>query len=104
MTHRERVFAALRHQEPDKVPYDFSSTNVSGMAMQAYQRLISQLGLHDEQVIPWDLIQQLAKPSERVLQLLNTEFRGLLPVYYANIPLHRAVEATDFSTEAGTTH
>lgn len=87
MTQRNRVMTALAQQEPDKIPFDFSSTNVSGIAIQAYRRLVQEMNFQDEEIITWDMIQQLAKPSEQFLRKFKTEFRGLLPYYYANIPL-----------------
>jgi uroporphyrinogen decarboxylase len=36
MTPRERVLAALNHEEPDRVPIDFSGHRSSGIAAIAY--------------------------------------------------------------------
>jgi uroporphyrinogen decarboxylase len=45
VTARERVLAALRHEEPDRVPIDLGGTESSGMTAAAYQRLRAYLGL-----------------------------------------------------------
>jgi uroporphyrinogen decarboxylase len=45
MTGRERVLTALDHREPDRVPYDFGGTFVTGSHHIAYRRLRSHLGL-----------------------------------------------------------
>ena len=39
MNSRERVLAALNHQEPDRVPICFSGHRSSGIAAIAYARL-----------------------------------------------------------------
>ena len=39
LTSRERVLKALQHEEPDCVPFDLSSTPVTGIHQLAYRRL-----------------------------------------------------------------
>ncbi len=45
MTPRERVRAALNHQQPDRVPVDFGSTMVTGISVSVVSRLRRALGL-----------------------------------------------------------
>ena len=45
MTHRERVLAALRHEEPDRVPIDFGGTVDSTILAVPYAALRRHLGL-----------------------------------------------------------
>lgn len=45
MTSRERVRAALNHEQPDRVPVDFGSTMVSGISVSVISRLRKALGL-----------------------------------------------------------
>jgi len=45
MTNRQRLLAALRHQESDRVPIDLGSTESSGMTAVAYHNLKRHLGL-----------------------------------------------------------
>ncbi len=73
MTPRERVLAALDHTEPDRVPIDLGG-NQTGIHKFAYRRLIDHLGL-DEQVVLMDAVQQLARPSEAVLERLRVDTR-----------------------------
>ena len=73
MTPRERVLAALDHREPDRVPIDLGG-NQTGIHKVAYRKLIEHLGLEEEMVI-MDLVQQLAKPSEAVLERLRVDTR-----------------------------
>jgi len=73
MTPRERVLAALSHQEPDRVPIDLGG-NQTGIHKFAYQAFIDHLGL-DEEIQIMDAVQQLARPSEAVLQRLRVDTR-----------------------------
>jgi uroporphyrinogen decarboxylase len=73
MTSRERVLAAINHREPDRVPIDLGG-NQTGIHKFAYQKLIDLLGLKEEIAI-MDLVQQLAKPSEAVLERLHVDTR-----------------------------
>ena len=45
MTHRERIKAALNHQEPDRVPVDFGSTMTTGIAASIVSRLRQEMCL-----------------------------------------------------------
>jgi len=73
MTSRERVLCALDHREPDRVPVDLGG-NQTGIHRVAYQNLIERLGLREEVEI-MDLVQQLARPSEAVLERLRVDTR-----------------------------
>jgi len=72
-TSRERTLAALDHREPDRVPIDLGG-NQTGIHKGAYRKLIDRLGL-DEEIVIMDLVQQLAQPSERVLERLHVDTR-----------------------------
>ena len=73
MIPRQRVLAALDHQEPDRVPIDLGG-NQTGIHKVAYQSLLRYLGIADELTI-MDAVQQLAKPCEAVLQRLHVDTR-----------------------------
>lgn len=45
MTSRERILAALNHEEPDRVPIDFGSHASSSIAILAYMKLKNALGI-----------------------------------------------------------
>jgi len=47
MTSRERVRAALNHEQPDRVPVDFGSTMVTGISASVVSQLRRSLGLGD---------------------------------------------------------
>ena len=73
MTSRQRVLAALNHQEPDRVPLDFSGHRSSGIAAMSYPKLRAALGLTPVTVRVYDPIQQLAIVDEDVLDLLGVD-------------------------------
>jgi uroporphyrinogen decarboxylase len=70
---RQRVLAALAHREPDRIPIDLGG-NQTGIHKFAYQALIDHLGL-DESIEIMDAVQQLARPSEAVLERLRVDTR-----------------------------
>ncbi len=73
LTSRQRLLTTLDHREPDRVPVDLGG-NQTGIHRIAYQNLIRHLGLVEDIVI-MDLAQQLARPSEAVLQRLRIDTR-----------------------------
>ena len=73
MTPRERVLAALRHQEPDRVPIDLDGTRASGISAIAYNRLRRHMGLPLGLAYLYDLGQQLVHPEPEVLQRLGVD-------------------------------
>jgi uroporphyrinogen decarboxylase len=79
MTSRERILTALRHQEPDRVPFDLSSTPVTGIHQVAYRRLRRALGLPEKEPVIWHLMQQLAWVDDDVHDAMQTDAKGLRP-------------------------
>ena len=73
LTSRERVLAALNHAAPDRVPLDLGG-NQTGIHRDAYRRLLAHLGL-DSGIEILDAVQQLARPSEAVLERLRIDTR-----------------------------
>lgn len=73
MTSRERVHAALNFHIPDRVPIDLGGYQ-TGIHKKAYLALLSYLG-KDEEIVMLDPVQQLVRPSEDILNLLNVDFR-----------------------------
>lgn len=76
MKSRERVLAALNHEEPDRVPIDLGSVGPTGIHVLAYERLLKVLGIQEE-IRLWDVVGQLAQPSEAVLDLVGADVRGI---------------------------
>jgi uroporphyrinogen decarboxylase len=75
LTPRERVLSALRHEEPDRVPIDLGGFQ-TGIHRLAYMQLLEHLGLEEEVAIR-DPVQQLAKPSDAVLERFRVDTRYL---------------------------
>lgn len=67
MTPRERVLAAINHQEPDKLPVDIGATPSSGISAIAYDQLIKHLDFKDRRNWVYDVVQQVAQPSQEFL-------------------------------------
>ena len=67
MNSRQRVLAALNHQQPDRVPLDFGAHRSSGIAAIAYGKLRRALGLEERPIRVYDPVQQLAVIDADVL-------------------------------------
>jgi uroporphyrinogen decarboxylase len=77
MTPRERVMAALNHQEPDRVPIDLGQATGDGITLGAYRRLLRHLGLDDSRIQVKDRRGQTARVDEEVLQRFRVDVRGI---------------------------
>jgi len=73
MTPRERMMLALNHQVPDRVPIDLGGFQ-TGIHKRAYAALLEHLRLR-EPIATLDPVQQLAKPSEMILQRFRVDTR-----------------------------
>jgi uroporphyrinogen decarboxylase len=73
MNSRERINAALNHQEPDRVAVDFGAHRSSGIAAMAYPRLRNALGLPERPTRIYDPIQQLAVIDDDVLDRFDVD-------------------------------
>ena len=87
MTSRERITLALSHQEPDRVPYDLASTQVTGIAIGAARNLRHHLGLPDRAPDICDVIQQICTPHDDLMDALAVDTRGLFPLCHSNLPI-----------------
>jgi uroporphyrinogen decarboxylase len=67
MNARERVLAAINHQEPDGVPVDIGSTPSSGISAIAHYNLKHHLGLPEWPTQVYDVVQQIAQPGAAML-------------------------------------
>ncbi|MEA3334877.1 MAG: uroporphyrinogen decarboxylase family protein [Chloroflexota bacterium] len=80
MNSRQRLLTTLDHREPDRVPFDLGSTQVTGIHAVAYRSLRQALGLPDVEPELCDTIQQLALPDQDLVQRLGIDTRGLYPL------------------------
>ena len=106
MNSRERILTALDHREPDRVPFDLGSCQVTGIHVVAYQKLRKALGLPAVEVQYCDAIQQLASIDDDVATRMNIDTRGLYPLNSHN---WKIVEEDDgdywaYHDEWGITH
>ena len=92
MNSRERILKTLRHQEPDRVPYDLAGTQVTGITNGAYQKLLSHLGMEKEEPRWLDIIQQVVIPSEKIFNRLKVDTRGLFPLTSHNRDVYNKLE------------
>jgi uroporphyrinogen decarboxylase len=77
---RERLLTALDHREPDRIPFDLGSIQVSGIHVVAYRKLRAALGLGETAVTLCDTIQQLATVEDDLAARLGIDTRGLYPL------------------------
>ena len=80
MSSRERLLTALDHREPDRIPFDLGSIQVSGIHEVAYRKLREALGLPETAVTLCDTIQQLATVEDDITARLGIDTRGLYPL------------------------
>lgn len=80
MNSRERLLAALNHQEPDRIPYDLGSTQVTGIHEVAYRNLRAYLGMPEVEPQICDTVQGLALPDDDLIEKLGVDVRGLFPL------------------------
>ena len=106
MNSRDRLLTALNHQEPDRIPFDLGSTQVTGIHIATYRRLRAYLSLPPVEPQLCDAIQQLALPDDDVIERLGVDVRGLFPLnsHNWNIVDVDVGEAWDYTDEWGITH
>ncbi len=75
-THRERLLAALNHEEPDRVPIDFGGTLASTIILDPYEDLKRYLGMTHETGV-MSATSKLASPHEEMLQRFGVDTRGV---------------------------
>jgi len=73
MTSRERILAAINHQQPDRIPIDMGATPSSGISAIAYGNLVKYLGRTDLPVWIYDVVQQLAQPDMSLLDQFGVD-------------------------------
>ena len=78
MTHRERVVAALAHQQPDTVPIDLGGTRDSSIVVEGYERLKEHFGIQAEDAL-CDRMMRVVKVDERILRALDIDVRPVWP-------------------------
>lgn len=73
MNSRERILSAINHNEPDALPVDLGATPSSGISAIAYDKLIHHIPLIDKRNWVYDVVQQVAQPSEEFLDYFRID-------------------------------
>jgi uroporphyrinogen decarboxylase len=78
MTPRERVLAAINHEEPDRVPIVLGVSNATGIKMKTYQGIKNIIGIEapNENIYDWPELGS-AKIDEATMQRLHSDVRGV---------------------------
>ncbi len=84
MNARERVLAALNHQEPDRVPLDLGGTYVTSINVRAYARLREYLGLPDVGTAMMDTNQQIVWVDDDVVERFGIDVKNVSVHFPAN--------------------
>lgn len=79
MNSRERVCAALSHQEPDCIPFDLGGTGLTTIHVTAYQNLRGHLGLAKVEPVVAMIAEQLVRVDEDLADYLQTDVRLAKP-------------------------
>lgn len=74
MTPRERVVAALRHQEPDRVPIDLGGTWCTTTTLAFYEKLKQHFEI-DSPTVLMERTMQVSMIDERILEKLHVDTR-----------------------------
>jgi uroporphyrinogen decarboxylase len=104
MTSRERVLAACRHEQPDRVPVDLGSHPSSGIMAVAYNRLKGYLGLSEGETFVYDVVQNLAQPEDEILARFGADVVDLARVFLTEPEERRAWRLVDGSAAAVPAH
>lgn len=72
-TSYERVKAVLEHKEPDRLPFDLGGSVLTGMNKHCYTNLRKYLGLPNKETEIVDVMQQLARIDEDMIERLKID-------------------------------
>ncbi len=76
MNHRERVLAALAHEEPDRIPIDLGSTINSSMVVEGYEKLKENFAFKSENRL-CNRMMRAVQMDEGILKALDIDTRGV---------------------------
>lgn len=77
MNSRERMIAAINHQEPDRIPIDLGATPSSGISVVAYQNLLKYLHKDHLQTYVYDVVQEVVQPEMEILEHFGVDVLDL---------------------------
>ena len=81
MTSRERVMASIDHREPDYLPMDLGSNVSTGISGMAYANLKKHLGITEGHTRIYDVVQQVALPEKKVLDIIGADVLDVARAY-----------------------
>ncbi len=86
MTPRERVLAAINHEEPDRVPIVIGVSNATGIKMKPYREIKKLIGVEapDDYLYQWPEL-GTARIDEATLRRLHADVRGVRDLEPAHI-------------------
>mgnify|MGYP000314146040 CR=1 FL=1 len=79
MTSRERVRAAINHQQPDHVPIDFGSTFITGIHCSVVAALRDHYGLEKRPVKVCEPYQMLGLVEEDLMEAMGVDTTPIFP-------------------------
>ncbi len=107
MNSRERILAAIRHEEPDRVPIDIGGTGVTGVNLIAYGKLKRHLGLTEGRARIFHTWIQVAELEAAIAERLHTD-TVTLPRYRMSLGIPNVefkpwtfVDGTEFLAPVG---
>jgi uroporphyrinogen decarboxylase len=86
MTSKENILTAIRHQEPDRIPYDLGATIDTGIHYIAYTKLLEYLGKkhlikEEEQMEFMNPATGIVLVDREMVDELKIDARGIIPTY-----------------------
>lgn len=84
MTSKERVLTALKHREPDRIPYDLGATIDTGIHHICYRNLLQYMGKEhlikeEEQTQFMDFATGIVQIDKEIADELRVDARGIVP-------------------------
>lgn len=79
MTSRERVLAAVAHEDVDRIPIDLAGFLGDSIELKAYERLKDHLGLDGAEGEKIDATGTVVRPDRRLLSRFGADVHGLVP-------------------------
>ena len=77
MTSKERVLAAINHQEPDRPPIDIGATFVTGISAFNYNNIRKAFGLKESDVKVFEPLMFIAEVEEDLMEAMGGDCVGI---------------------------
>ena len=89
MNSRERVLAALNHQEPDRIPMDMGATFYTGISACALYRLREYFGLEQKPIDIFEISQMIGWMEPDIIERMDLDIVGLPQAKdYSGVPIY----------------